>query len=103
MTEVEQHPESIRRMLTAGPQDRLQQKHDSDRVKLLVPVIVLVLGTTAITAELRPFDLATLSLGCNARDLVVNVWVLPLLSLAGGASVAFSVVRVSQRPGSAKS
>ena len=38
-----------------------------------MPVIVLVLGTTAIPVELRRFDLARLSLGCNFRDLVVNV------------------------------
>ena len=55
------------------PQDCSQQKHDSDRVRLLAPVIVLVLGTTAIPVELRRFDLATLSLGCSARDLVVNL------------------------------
>src|SRR5271157_3829074 len=55
------------------PQDRSQQKHDSDRVRLLAPVIVLVLGATAIPVELRRFDLATLSLGCSARDLVVNL------------------------------
>ena len=55
------------------PQDRSQQKHDSDRVRLLVPVIVLVLGATAIPVELRRFDFATLALGCNAMDLVENL------------------------------
>jgi len=55
------------------PQDPSQQKHDSDRVRLLAPVIVLVLGTTAIPVELRRFDLATLSPGYNARDLVENL------------------------------
>ncbi len=55
------------------PQDRTQEKHDGDRVRLLVPVIVLVLGYTAIPVELRPFDFETLSLDCNARDLVVNL------------------------------
>ncbi len=54
-------------------QDRPQEKHDGDRVRLLVPVIVLVLGYTAIPVELRPFDFATLSLDCNARDLVANL------------------------------
>jgi Concanavalin A-like lectin/glucanases superfamily/VanZ like family len=55
------------------PQDPPQPKHHSERVRLLVPIIVLVLGTTAIPAELRRFDLATLSLGCDAQDLVVNL------------------------------
>ncbi len=55
------------------PQDRLRQKHDSDRVRLLVPVIVLVLGATAIPVELRRFDFATLSLGWDALDLVENL------------------------------
>ena len=54
-------------------QDRSQQKHDSDRVRLLVPVIVLVLGTTAIPVELRRFDFATLSLVCNALDMMENL------------------------------
>ena len=55
------------------PQERSRQTRDSDSVKLLVPVIVLVLGATVIPVELRRFDLARLSLGCNFRDLVVNV------------------------------
>jgi len=55
------------------PQDRFQQKHDSDRVKLLMPVIVLVLGATAIPVELRRFHFATLALGWNALDLVENL------------------------------
>jgi len=55
------------------PQDRSQQKHDSDRVRLLVPIIVLVLGATAIPVELRRFDFATLRLGWNALDLVENL------------------------------
>jgi len=55
------------------PQDRSQQKRDSDRVSLLVPVIVLVLGLTAVPVELRPFDVATLSLDCIARDVAVNL------------------------------
>ncbi len=55
------------------PQDRSQRKHDGDRVRLLVPVIMLVLGTTAIPVELRRFDLATLSPRYNARDLVENL------------------------------
>ena len=55
------------------PQDRSQQKHDSDRVRLLVPVIVLVLGATAIPVELRRFHFATLALGWNPLDLVENL------------------------------
>lgn len=55
------------------PQDRSQQNHDSDRVRLLVPIIVLVLGATAIPVELRRFDLATLRLGWNPRDLIENL------------------------------
>ncbi len=55
------------------PQDRSQQKHDGDRVRLLVPVIMLVLGTTAIPVELRRFDLATLYPSYNARDLLENL------------------------------
>jgi hypothetical protein len=61
----------------SSPQDCPQEKHESDRVRLLVPIIVLVLGSTAIPVELRRFDLTTLSLGCNAPDLVVN-WILYL-------------------------
>jgi hypothetical protein len=59
--------------LMSVAQDRSQQKHDCDRVKLLLPVIVIVLGTTAIPVELRGFDSATLSLGYNVWDLVVNM------------------------------
>ncbi len=40
---------------------------------LLKPVIVLVLATTAIPVELRPFDVATISLDCSARDMVENL------------------------------
>src|SRR5262249_3557239 len=40
---------------------------------LMVPVIVLVLGATAIPVELRRFDFSNVSLGLNARDLVLNV------------------------------
>ena len=42
-------------------------------MRLLAPVIVLVLAATAIPVELRRFDFAMLSLGCNARDLVENL------------------------------
>jgi Concanavalin A-like lectin/glucanases superfamily/VanZ like family len=54
-------------------QDRSQQKHDSDRVRLLVSIIVLVLGTTAFPVELRRFDFATLSLVCIALDMMANL------------------------------
>ena len=40
---------------------------------LLVPVIVLVLGATAIPVKLRSPNLANLSLGCDVRDMVVNL------------------------------
>jgi hypothetical protein len=53
--------------------DRPQQKHDGDRVRLLVLVFVLVLGATAIPVELRRFDFATISLRWSARDLVENL------------------------------
>ena len=53
--------------------DRFQQKDRSDRVPLLLPVIVLVLGATAIPVKLRSPDLANLTLGCNVRDMVVNL------------------------------
>jgi hypothetical protein len=55
------------------PQDRSRDQHDGDRVGLLAPLIVLVLGATAIPVELRRFDFASLSWDCNARDLVANV------------------------------
>jgi VanZ like family len=55
------------------PQESSQQKNDSDRVRLLMPVIALVLGATAIPVELRRFDFATLTLNCNARDMVQNL------------------------------
>ena len=54
-------------------QDQSQQKHDSDCVRLLVPIIVLVLGATAFPVELRRFDFATLSLVCNALDMMKNL------------------------------
>ena len=38
-----------------------------------IPVIVLVLATTAIPVELRRFDFATLSLNCKARDMAENL------------------------------
>lgn len=40
---------------------------------LLVPVIMLVLGATAIPVKLRSLDLANLSLDCDVRDMVVNL------------------------------
>ncbi|MGO9599969.1 MAG: hypothetical protein ACLP7Q_18420 [Isosphaeraceae bacterium] len=40
---------------------------------LLVPVIVLVLGATAIPVKLRTLDLANLTLGCNVQDMVINL------------------------------
>jgi hypothetical protein len=55
------------------PQDPSQQDDASDHVRLLAPVIVLVLGFTAIPVELRRFDPATLTLGLNTADLVRNV------------------------------
>jgi VanZ family protein len=55
------------------PRDRPQRKQDSDRARLLAPVIVLVLGATAIPVELRRFDLATLTPAYSARDLVQNL------------------------------
>jgi hypothetical protein len=58
---------------TSLPQEHSQQKRGGDRVRLLPPVIVLVLGATAIPVELRGFDFPTLSLGYNPRDLVANL------------------------------
>jgi Concanavalin A-like lectin/glucanases superfamily/VanZ like family len=55
------------------PQDHFQEPHDGDRVRLLVPVVALILGTTAIPVEPRRFDFATLSLQSNLRDVVVNL------------------------------
>ena len=40
---------------------------------LLVPVIVLVLGATAMPVKLRSLDLANLTLGCNVWDMVDNL------------------------------
>lgn len=40
---------------------RFQQNDRSDRLPLLAPVIVLVLGATAIPVELQSLDLANLS------------------------------------------
>jgi hypothetical protein len=75
--------------------NRFQQRNRSDRVPLLVPVIVLVLGATVIPVKLRPLDLANLSLGCNVRDMVVNLtlyipvgMVLSKLSLWSAVGVA---------------
>lgn len=55
------------------PQDRSSEQRDSDRVSLLVPLVVLIVGATAIPVELRRFDLATLSLHFGLRDVVVNL------------------------------
>lgn len=38
-----------------------------------MPVIVLVLGATAIPVKLRFPDLTNIFLGCDTRDLVVNL------------------------------
>ncbi len=57
----------------SSPQDRSRERHVSDGVSLFVPVIVLILGTTAIPVELRRFDFGTLSLHCGPRDVAVNL------------------------------
>jgi hypothetical protein len=54
-------------------QDRSQEPHNGDRVRLAVPLVALILGTTAIPVELRRFDLASLTLQSNLRDVVVNL------------------------------
>jgi Concanavalin A-like lectin/glucanases superfamily/VanZ like family len=55
------------------PQDRFEQRHKSDRVRLLAPFIVMVLAATAIPVELRRFDFAALSLQLNSLDVVANL------------------------------
>ncbi len=55
------------------PHNSSHPNQDSDRVRLLVPIIVLILAATAVPVELRRFDFATLRLGWNLRDLVENV------------------------------
>jgi Concanavalin A-like lectin/glucanases superfamily/VanZ like family len=73
---------SVRRLLNLGKRmsglmsishDRSQERHDRARVRLLVPIIVLIMGTTAIPVELRRFDFTTLSLHCGPRDVMVNL------------------------------
>jgi hypothetical protein len=53
--------------------DRSWQDGSAHRLRLFFPVIVLVLGATAVPVEIRPFSLSTLSLGLSTRDVVVNV------------------------------
>ena len=64
------------------PQDRPPYQHDGDRVMLLAPLIVLVLGATAIPVELRRFDFESLSWGCDRMDLVANVLLLLPVGMA---------------------
>jgi hypothetical protein len=52
---------------------RCRHNSDHDRLRLTVPLIALVLGSTAIPAGLRPFHLSNISLGCSARDIVQNL------------------------------
>jgi hypothetical protein len=55
------------------PHDRSPVRLHRDCVRLLLPLIALILGATAIPVELRRFDFAALTLGFGFRDVLVNL------------------------------